>query len=359
MSVFLLAGGGTGGHVNPLLALAELLRSEGHEVIALGTKEGLETRLVPERGFELQTVARLPLPRKINFYAVRFPFRFLGAVSSVRKLIRSRKIAGVVGFGGYASAPAYVAAWLEKKPLVIHEANALAGFANRLGAKFTTFRAVAFENSDLKAAVLTGMPIRAEIVAAIGKYDQQQARVELGLDPQTPTLLVTGGSLGAASINRAVIEAKDVLLAAGIQILHIVGNNSEFGEADEPGYKRIAYCSSMDAAISAASFAISRAGASTVAEFAAFGLPALYIPYPVGNGEQRFNAKTVVEAGGGMLLEDRDFTAGFIAQKLIPVISRASKLAAMAAAAKSTGITDATERLRAMLATAVDTDTRD
>lgn len=359
MSVFLLAGGGTGGHVNPLLALAELLRIEGHEVIALGTQEGLETRLVPERGFELQTVARLPFPRKPSLYALRFPFRFLNAVAKVRKLLRSRAIAGVVGFGGYASAPAYVAAWLEKKPLVIHEANALAGFANRLGAKFTKYKAVAFSNADLKGSELTGMPIRAEIVAAIGKYDQQQARVELGLDPQSPTLLVTGGSLGAASINRAVIEAKDVLLAAGIQILHIVGDKSEFGEADEAGYKRIAYCNSMDAAISASSFAISRAGASTVAEFAAFGLPALYIPYPVGNGEQRFNAKTVVEAGGGMLLEDKDFSADFIAQKLIPVISRASKIAAMSQAAKSTGITDATERLRALLAKALDTNTRD
>jgi UDP-N-acetylglucosamine--N-acetylmuramyl-(pentapeptide) pyrophosphoryl-undecaprenol N-acetylglucosamine transferase len=359
MSVFLLAGGGTGGHVNPLLALAELLRNEGHEVIALGTKEGLETRLVPERGFELQTVARLPFPRKPSLSALKFPFRFLGAVSRVRKLIRKRSIAGVVGFGGYASAPAYVAAWLEKTPLVIHEANALAGFANRLGAKFTKYRAVAFKNSDLKDSTLTGMPIRAEIVAAIGKYDQQQARVELGLDPQSPTLLVTGGSLGAASINRAVIEAKDVLLAAGIQILHIVGDRSEFGEADEPGYKRIAYCNSMDAAISAASFAISRAGASTVSEFAAFGLPALYIPYPVGNGEQRLNAKTVVDAGGGILLEDKDFNSGYITQKLIPVISRASKLAQMAAAAKSTGITDATERLRDLLALAVDTVTRD
>lgn len=359
MSVFLLAGGGTGGHVNPLLSLAEMLRKEGNEVIALGTKEGLETRLVPQRGFELETVARLPLPRKPSLYALKFPFRFIGAVSKVRKLIRSRKIKGVVGFGGYASAPAYVAAWLEKTPIVVHEANALAGFANRLGSRFTRHLAVAFPNSDLRNANLTGMPLRNEIVSAIGTYDQQQARVELGLDPQTPTLLVTGGSLGAASINRAVANAKEVLLAAGIQVLHIVGDKSEFSELDEPGYKRIVYCNSMDAAIAAASFAISRAGASTVAEFAAFGLPALYIPYPVGNGEQRLNAKTVVEAGGGIMLEDKDFSSDYIAQKLIPVISRASKLAEMSKAAKSTGIVDATERLRNILRQAVDTGTRD
>ncbi|MEL0200158.1 MAG: glycosyltransferase, partial [Aquiluna sp.] len=204
---FLLAGGGTGGHVNPLLALAELLRDEGHEVIALGTKEGLEQRLVPERGFELATIPRLPLPRKLSIGALSFPFKLLGASLQVRKMIRERQIDGVVGFGGYASAPAYIGARLTKKPLVIHEANALAGFANRLGARFTRHKAVAFSNSNLTGATLVGMPIRREVIEGANKIDKDQARVELGLDPVLPTLLVTGGSQGARSINNAVIDS--------------------------------------------------------------------------------------------------------------------------------------------------------
>jgi len=196
---FLLAGGGTGGHVNPLLALAELLRADGHEVVALGTKEGLEKKLVPERGFRLETVARLPLPRKLSAGAILFPFRLIAASLQVASLIRKEKFSAVVGFGGYASAPAYLAAFLTRTPLVIHEANAIAGFANRLGARFTKYVAVCFPNTNLSSAAIVGMPLRREFAKIVAGYDKGQARVELGLDPSSPTLLVTGGSQGAKS----------------------------------------------------------------------------------------------------------------------------------------------------------------
>ncbi|MEY3625032.1 MAG: undecaprenyldiphospho-muramoylpentapeptide beta-N-acetylglucosaminyltransferase [Actinomycetota bacterium] len=159
MTRFLLAGGGTAGHVNPMLALAQSLRGLDHHVITLGTKEGLESRLVPERGFELLTIARLPFPRRLTLAALVFPIRFLVATTEVLGMIRRHRIDAVVGFGGYASAPAYVAAFLARKPLVIHEANALAGIANRLGAKLTKHVAVAFPNSNLGEAAITGMPI--------------------------------------------------------------------------------------------------------------------------------------------------------------------------------------------------------
>ena len=355
---FLLAGGGTGGHVNPLLALAELLRAEGHEVIALGTKEGLEQRLVPERGFKLATVSRLPLPRQLSIGVLSFPFKLLGSSLQVRKIIRERQIDGVVGFGGYASAPAYIGAWLTKKPLVIHEANALAGFANRLGARFTRHRAVAFSNSNLTGATLVGMPIRKELVEGTN-IDKDQARVELGLDPVLPTILVTGGSQGARSINNAVIDSLPELSNAGIQVLHIVGEKAGLEEANQPGYLRLAYCDRMDAAIAASDLAISRSGASTVSEFSAAGLPAVFVPYPVGNGEQRHNAKSVVEAGGAELCDDKDFTPEFIAERVIPTLSHKATLKRMSEAAKSVGIVDAAERLRDLLYAAVDTGSHD
>ena len=356
---FLLAGGGTGGHVNPLLALAELLRAEGHEVIALGTKEGLEQRLVPERGIELETVPRLPLPRKLSPSVLSFPFKLLGSSLQVRKIIRERQIDGVVGFGGYASAPAYIAAWLTKKPLVIHEANALAGFANRMGARFTRHRAVAFSNSNLAGATLVGMPIRRELIEGANKIDKDQARVELGLDPVLPTILVTGGSQGARSINMAVIESLPELSNAGIQVLHIVGEKAGLEEVNQPGYLRIAYCDRMDAAIAASDLAISRSGASTVSEFSAAGLPAVFVPYPVGNGEQRHNAKSVVEAGGAELCDDKDFTPEFIAERVIPILSHKATLQRMSEASRSVGIEDAAERLRDLLYAAVDTGSHD
>ncbi len=354
MTKFLLAGGGTAGHVNPLLALAQQLRSEGHEVLALGTKEGLESRLVPERGFELLVVPRLPFPRKLNLKAVLFPMRFLLATIAALRLIRKHRIDAVVGFGGYASAPAYLAAYLARKPLVIHEANAKAGIANKIGAKLTKYVAIAFENSDLNGAI-TGMPIRPEIVESVSGYDKGQARVELGLDPSLPTLLVTGGSLGAKSLNGAVVDALPKLKAAGIQVLHILGNNSDLEPRQEPGYRSMNYCDRMDAAIAASDFAISRAGSSTVSEFCAIGLPAVYVPYPVGNGEQQFNAVSVTEAGGGLICLDRDFDASFIEREVIPLISHSATLRQMGESAKSKGIPDSTLRLRDLVIEAVNT----
>lgn len=354
MTRFLLAGGGTAGHVNPLLALAQQLRAEGHEVLTLGTKEGLESRLVPERGFELLTIARLPFPRRLNANAVLFPARFFVATFQVIRLIRKHRIEAVVGFGGYASAPAYLAAYLSRKPLVIHEANAKAGIANKIGARLTKYVAIAFENSDLSGAI-TGMPIRPEIVESVAGYDKGQARVELGLDPSLPTLLVTGGSLGAKTLNSAVLQALPKLRAAGIQVLHILGNNSELEAKQETGYRSMNYCDRMDAAIAASDFAISRAGSSTVAEFSAVGLPAVYVPYPVGNGEQQFNAISVTQAGGGIICLDRDFDAAFIEREVIPLISHSATLRQMGESAKSKGIPDSTLRLRDLVIEAVNT----
>jgi len=265
----------------------------------------------------------------------------------------------VVGFGGYASAPAYLGAWFAKVPLVIHEANAIAGFANRLGARFTKHRAIAFPNSNLAGGTLTGMPIRKELVEGALSYDSGQARVELGLDPLLPTLLVTGGSQGARSINQAVIAALPDFNNAGIQVLHIVGEKAGLEELNTSGYLRLAYCDRMDAAIAASDLAISRAGASTVSEFAAAGLPAVFVPYPVGNGEQRHNATSVIDAGGAELCEDSAFNAEYIAERVIPILSHKATLKKMSDAARSTGIQDAAERLRDMLYSAVDTGSHD
>jgi len=166
MTRYLLAGGGTAGHVNPLLALAEAIKAQPgvNEVWALGTREGLESRLVPERGFPLLTIDRLPMPRRLDSYAIGFPFKFLKAVDKVKQYIEKHQIDVVVGFGGYASAPAYRAAKSLNIPYVVHEANALAGYANRVGARNATAVAITFPSTKLPQATLTGLPLRKEIV---------------------------------------------------------------------------------------------------------------------------------------------------------------------------------------------------
>jgi UDP-N-acetylglucosamine--N-acetylmuramyl-(pentapeptide) pyrophosphoryl-undecaprenol N-acetylglucosamine transferase len=262
MTTYLLAGGGTAGHVNPLLALADQIMKHEPEsqIIALGTSEGLESRLVPQRGYELITVERLPFPRRLTASALRFPMRYRANVARVRAIIRERKVDVVVGFGGYASAPAYSAARAEHVPYAVHEANAMAGLANRRGSRNAALVAVAFEGTKLPGAVFTGMPLRPEIEALTSASDKSAARRFFGLDESTVTLLVTGGSLGAKRINETIEASRKVLSAAGIQVLHIMGGNSNLPEVSAPGYVRVSYCDRMELAIASADFAIARLG---------------------------------------------------------------------------------------------------
>jgi UDP-N-acetylglucosamine--N-acetylmuramyl-(pentapeptide) pyrophosphoryl-undecaprenol N-acetylglucosamine transferase len=351
MTRFLLAGGGTAGHVNPLLSLADAVVADDstNKVWALGTKEGLEASLVPARGYELLTVARLPFPRKLSGYALTFPLKFERAIRQVMRYLRENQIDVVVGFGGYASAPAYLAAKRLGIPVVVHEANALPGWANKLGAKFAKAVGVAFKSTPIANATFVGMPLRAEIEALATYADREAARIQFGLDPDTVTLLVTGGSLGAKRINETIDQSRRVLSAAGIQVLHIMGGRSELPEVREKDYVRISYCDRMDLAIAASNFAVSRAGASTVSEFAAVGLPAVYVPYPVGNGEQKLNVADLVAADGGVLVLDSEFTPAYVANNLVPLVSNSRALADMASKAKKVGVADGTARLLALV----------
>lgn len=347
MTNYLLTGGGTAGHVNPLLTVAKAItaRNPADKVLALGTVGGLESRLVPEAGFDLLTIDKIPFPRRPGIWAIVFPFKFLIAVAKVRRYLRQHSIDVVVGFGGYVSAPAYLAAKRSKVPLVIHEANALPGIANRYGNRFASAAGKAFQSTALAHTEYVGMPIRREIIKLAAQKDSASARKHFGLKPDQLTLLVTGGSLGAKSINETIEASRPVLAAAGIQVLHIVGGASDLAEVSEPEFVRVRYVDQMELALAASDFAVSRAGAATVSEFSAIGLPALYIPYPVGNGEQKHNVQDVIAAGGGITVSDAEFTPEYVRATLIPALSDSKALADMAAAAKSVGVLDGTERL--------------
>ena len=351
MTNYLLTGGGTAGHVNPLLTIAGALisRSAQDRVLALGTKEGLESRLVPEAGIELLTIEKLPFPRRPGIWAIVFPFKFASAVSKARGYIRKHSIDVVVGFGGYVSAPAYVAAKREKVPIVIHEANALPGIANKVGNRFASAAGKTFRSANMANTEFVGMPLRESIVALATKKDVAGARKHFGLKPDQLTLLVTGGSLGARSLNQTIESSRALLSAAGIQVLHIIGGASELEEVSEPEFRRVRYVDQMELAIAASDFAVSRAGAATVSEFSAIGLPALYVPYPVGNGEQKFNLQDVLAAGGAVTVSDSEFTPDYVRATLIPMLSDTKRLAEMSESAKQAGVLDGTERFIALI----------
>ena len=355
MTRYLLAGGGTAGHVNPLLAVADRLRRDqpDAEVLVLGTKEGLEARLVPQRGYELATIPKLPFPRRPNAAALRFPGEYRRSIATVRALIRDRGIDAVVGFGGYAAAPAYSAARREGVPLVLHEANARPGLANRLGARYTPWVGVAFEGTPLPHPTFVGMPLRVEIEQLDAAAVRPQAAAEFGLDPERPTLLVTGGSLGARRINQTVFARATELTAAGWQVLHIQGGRGELTDPGIEHYRLLDYCDRMDLAFALTDVAVARAGAATVCEFAALGIPAVYVPFPIGNGEQRFNAAGVVEAGGGVLVDDAAFTPDWVDGDLLPLLSDRARVAEMARRAASVGVRDGSDRMVALIRSAL------
>jgi len=360
VTAYLLAGGGTAGHVNPLLAIADRLRSRDPdaEVLVLGTAEGIEARLVPERGYELITIPRLPFPRRPSGAALRFPKAFGETVTRIREIIRERGVDVVVGVGGYAAAPAYVAANRESLPLAIHEANARPGIANRLGARYTSHVGVAFDGTPLPRATLVGMPLRVEIETLDRFAARQEAVAFFGLDAERPTLLVTGGSSGAQRINETVSESIAAILGLGWQVIHITG---EYRDAVEhrglPGYHLLKYCDRMELALAVADLAVARAGTSTVAELAAIGVPAVFVPYPAGNGEQKFNARQAVKAGGAIIVHDTAFTPAWVSSELIALLRDRARIAEMAARMATTGIRDATDRMIAVIDSAVAADT--
>lgn len=351
MTTYLLAGGGTAGHVNPLLAVADALRERepASDVLVLGTAEGLEARLVPERGYELLTVAKVPFPRRPNREALGFPMRFRRAVAQVRKHIRTHDVDVVVGFGGYASAPAYVAARRERVPFVVHEANAKPGMANVLGARRAAGVGVAFKGTPLRRSEVVGMPLRREVVELDRTAARAEAADEFGLDGSKPVLLVFGGSLGALRLNEALAGSWADVLASGWQLLHITGERSDLVDPEVPGYAMRRYVDRMDLAFALADLIVSRAGSATVSEISALGLPAVYVPYAVGNGEQRLNAGSAVAAGAAILLDDAGFDADVVRDHVIPLLHDPERIRAMAAAAEHVGERHGTENVIAMV----------
>lgn len=376
----LLAGGGTAGHVNPLLATAAALRDpatggdERAELLVLGTKEGLEDRLVPEAGYDLAYVPRVPMPRRPTGDLFLLPRRLQKAVIASREAIERVGAQVVVGFGGFVSTPAYLAARQAGVPVVIHEQNARPGLANRLGAGWAAAVALTFASTRLKASKgrteVTGLPLRPAIGALVAERADADGAARargrgaaaLGLDPQAPTLLITGGSLGAQHLNE-VIASSLGRLPSDLQILHLTGRDkdapvraaleravAEGAAAPDMAdrYHVMDYLSAMEQAYACADGVICRSGAGTVAELTALGLPALYVPLPIGNGEQRLNAADCVAAGGGRLVPDGDLAADDIVSFTDLLADPEARVAAAEAAA-STGVRDAAARLAALI----------
>ena len=324
-----LAGGGTAGHIEPALNLADHLKLIDPEIniTVLGTARGLEVDLVPARGYKLELIPAVPLPRKFNGDLVTLPTRLRSAIKQTRDILAELEADVVVGFGGYVSIPAYLAARGEV-PIVVHEANARAGLANRVGARFAAAVAETVPDS-LPRAQLIGIPLRKSIESLDLKALRSQAREHFGINDSAVCILVFGGSQGSVKLNSVVATCLETNVFGETAILHSVGLKNEFPQEASTNYRPLKYIDRMDLAYAAADFVIGRAGAMTVAELTAVGLPACFVPLPIGNGEQSLNATPVVEAGGAIMVSDLEFNADFVVDRIMPIISDATKLKEM------------------------------
>lgn len=346
----IFAAGGTAGHVEPALATADAVRrvDPTAQISFLATSSGIENRLVPPRGYELLTVPKAAIPRGFSKDLLLLPVNLIRAVLATRKGIAEAD--AVVGFGGYLAGAAYLAARISGIPIIVHEANAKSGLANRLGALFTDEVALCERSVGIRKGVVIGLPMRQTLldwamkIRSDAMASRSEARLALGLAPEKSTLVVMGGSQGSLRINTALFEALDSLLANDIQILHSVGAKNQLPIA-RPGYFPTAYLSKVELAYAAADLLVARSGAATCQEVLAFGLPTIFVPLPHGNGEQALNAAPLMRVGACVMVSDEQLDGEMLASTVVQLLNDKERLTWMRTAGRQLAHLDAAGEL--------------
>lgn len=343
-----LAGGGTAGHINPMLAIAREIRalSPDASIVTVGTENSMEATMVPQAGYDIKFIPRVPFPRRPSKEVLTFPGQFLSSLKTAQNILKQAQADAVVGVGGYVCTPMYLAARKLNIPVIIHEANAKPGLANKVGATQAALVATAFPNTPIKNARHVGMPMRAAIETLDKDSQKAGARQRLGLDADLPTLVVTGGSLGAQSLNNAVREIYQQLEGWGFQMLHITGRNKALTDENgklltAPQYHQREFITSMEDVYAAADLMVVRSGAATVSEVAAVGVPAIFVPLPIGNGEQALNAASLVDAGASLLINDSEFDAAWFVNNIPTLMNDSQRLEEMRKRSYQQGIRNA------------------
>jgi UDP-N-acetylglucosamine--N-acetylmuramyl-(pentapeptide) pyrophosphoryl-undecaprenol N-acetylglucosamine transferase len=331
------AGGGTAGHIQPALAVARLWR-QAHpldQIVFLGTSSGLETKLVPDAGFNLQLITRVRVPRSLSLGLLKVPSSLRRAMSESKKILKDADL--VIGFGGYVCAPAYLAAGSLNVPIVIHEANAKAGWANRLGARYTDALAVGMPvvSGAFAKALITGLPLRDDIASLLATNQnateniwseiRDKAKRDLGIDETQKVVLVFGGSQGSKAINTVIENFRKLIHNPHITVIHSVGASNSLPGSDDK-YMAFPYIENMASAYLASDLVIARSGAITCSEVRALGKYVLFIPLPIGNGEQSVNADQLVAMGRARVLDQKLFTPTWLVDNMDFMLAMSEEL---------------------------------
>ena len=368
----LFAGGGTAGHVFPALATARALREldPDLEPVFVGVEDRLEAQLVPAAGFRLHTIATPAIPRRLSPRLLTVPTALRRSVARAVELAREEEAVAAVTFGGYVSFPVARAAWKLQLPLVIHEQNAVPGLANRISARWADRIAVSVPGSALRfrrpeRCAVTGNPVRDEIATLDRSALRAEARERFGLHPDRPTLLVFGGSQGARSLNQAIIEAHTRWGDIDLQVLHATGRGTYETTATAwakirdvaggPRVKVLDFIDSMADAYAAADLVVCRAGATSLAELTALGIPAVLVPYPHATADhQAENANALARAGGAIVIEDGALDGQTLVAACEPLLTDEGRLEQVAEASRAFGRPDAAANVARLLPALLD-----
>jgi UDP-N-acetylglucosamine--N-acetylmuramyl-(pentapeptide) pyrophosphoryl-undecaprenol N-acetylglucosamine transferase len=350
---FVIAAGGTGGHLFPGLAVGEILLARGHEVMLLTSEKEIDAVATQGRkDFRVERLAGVGMPKLFSPAIVGFVLRFWKGLRRCKALFREWQPAAVLGMGGFTSTAPILAGRSRKVPTFVHESNAIPGRANRLNARFVTkvllgFAECArhFPNADCE---VTGTPLRASLT---GPVDKTSALAAFGLKPGRTTMLVMGGSQGAHGLNAAVGNATPKLKACSWQVIHLAGAQDE--QAMRATYERekipaavAAFHHRMEEAYGASDFAVARSGAASLAELSHFGLPAILIPYPfAADDHQTANARIFENAGAGVLMQESDATPDALAGRIAALIADPARTAAMSDRSRALAPENAAERV--------------
>ena len=340
----LIMAGGTGGHVIPALSVAKSLEYEGFVIEWLGTARGIEADLVPAAGFPLNTLSIQGLRGKGKLGLLRSPWLVSKAIVQALRVIRRFKPDAVLGFGGYVAGPGGVAARLARVPLIIHEQNAIAGLTNKLLSRISQQNLQGFPDA-LPNAVTVGNPVRAQVIDLPAPEKRFQTRMQAPLN-----VLVVGGSLGAAALNRAVLEAmRNLPVDARPNLQHQVGKSHWVDmqrqyEAHQIEAMVVPFIEDMASAYAWADLVVCRAGALTVAEISAAGCAALFVPFPFAvDDHQTVNAEFLSKQNAALLIQQKELTAESLAQLWQRYAKDKTPLLMMAIKAKQQSMIGATE----------------
>jgi undecaprenyldiphospho-muramoylpentapeptide beta-N-acetylglucosaminyltransferase len=344
-----IAGGGTGGHVVPAIAIGQALVERGHPARSIhfvGSRRGLERRLVPEAGFAITLLPGRGIARRLTLHNVGAVAGLMAAGMRALVLLGRLRPSVVIAVGGYASVAAALAAVAWRIPLVVAEQNAVPGLANRLAGRFAAVCAVSFPGTRLRRAVVTGNPVRPQILAVDRTANgRAAARLALGLPAEGLVVAAAGGSLGARRINDAVVGVARAWAARpGLAIRHVIGDRdfdavTRSALPSTPGglvYQQVRFEDRMDLLLSAADVAVQRAGASTVSELTAVGIPSILVPLRGAPGDHQVaNARRLAEAGAAVVIPDDELDPGRLAAELDHLLGDSRLRDAMASASRS------------------------